>query len=123
MKRLKTFENFGHSEINLVLDVSSTMKPSDLESLPQRIDCEECEKINVILVTTEVVKVDVISDFSELPNVFKKTSVGGGGTDLQPAIEYVVDNGLEDNKTYIVSDFYCEPLDYSKISEYEEVKI
>jgi len=116
-------ENLETSDINVIIDVSSTMRPSDIDRLPQLIDCDECQKINIILVNTEVVKVDVISDFLELGDVFKTAPLNGGGTDLQPGIKYILDNGLENNKTYIVSDFYCEPLDYSGVSEYEEIKI
>lgn len=123
MKNLITFENFNNTEINLIIDVSSTMKPSDIEKIPELISCDGCNEINVLLVDHIVRKFQTISDLSELGNVFKNTKLGTGGTDLQAGIQYIIDNNLEQYKTYIVSDFYFEPLDYSQLSEYEEIKI
>lgn len=121
-------KNFGYegnydSDINIIVDVSGSINPSDINKIPQLIDCEHCNNINVIFVDSEVREVKLLNDISELDDPLNSIPAVGGRTDLQAGINYIVDNGLADNKTYIISDFYGEPLDYSELSEYEEIQI
>ena len=117
------FENFMSNEINVIVDISASMSSDIINNISNLIDCDNCNKINIILVDTVVRLVEVISDLSELPSLINKVRLGVGGTDLQPGIKYILDNNLEQNKTYIVSDFYIEPLDYSGLSDYKEINV
>lgn len=122
MKHLKFFEKFRNAtDINLLLDVSGSISENMIKSIIHDIYLSgvEYDKINLIQFTTEVVDFSVITNINDI----KISKKGGGGTIIQTAIDFVIDNGLNIYKTYIVSDFYADEPNYSLLSDYELLTI
>lgn len=98
----------GH-QINVILDVSGSMfglHEKVLSTIYQNgLQC------NIILADTEVKDFIVTKSKTELQNIELK---GFGGTELQPAIEYIK-NKKEISKinTLILTDGYCDNLDFN----------
>ncbi len=63
----------------------------------------EYDKINLVQFTTEVVDFSVITDIKDI----KISKNGGGGTIIQSAIDFVISNGLNYCKSYIICRFLC----------------
>ena len=125
MKNLKIFTDFVNEEeefkniINIVLDVSGSIRPNLLQSAINENDFGNYDSIIFIQVDYKVEQVDNLNDIQEM----KITSGGGGGgADLQSALDYITFNDLQHHKTFIISDFYCEDVDWS-VLDYELIKI
>lgn len=70
----------------------------------------------------QVESVEEISNLEDILDI-QNHKVKSGGSDLQPAIDYIVDNDLKHNKTFIISDFISREPDYSELEDYEEIYI
>jgi predicted metal-dependent peptidase len=125
MKKLKTFENFKtQTEINVIVDTSASISNDQLRNAIDDIKekCEQyCDKINVIQVSDYIDNVTVINNLSNM--LYLTYRFGAGGSDLYAAIEYIIDNDLNDNKTYIISDFILPKIDFSELSDYEKIVV
>lgn len=137
MKHLKKFEEIDyHSHINrninedelsedikfinIALDVSGSINNDMVRNALLNIDIPDYDKINFIQFDYNVKKVDIIDDVEDIFNI---KWIGGFGTNIQPVIDYIVNNDLNHNKTYIISDFYADNPDYSKLSDYELINL
>lgn len=95
-------------EINAILDVSGSMSGGLIEKALSNINQSNIT-INLILADTQVNKVYKVTNKQELQKI---KIVGYGGTVLQPAVDYIInDNGLKKNNTIILTDGYCDSLD------------
>jgi predicted metal-dependent peptidase len=98
------------SKINVIMDVSGSMHSLE-EKVLNYIYRNDIE-VNLIMADTQVNKVQVISGTKQLD---KLKLVGYGGTVLQPAIDYVVEN-LNKFNTVILTDGYTDSLDLSSVN-------
>jgi predicted metal-dependent peptidase len=124
MKKIKTFENFtAQNEINVIIDTSASMSDDQLQKAITEIDMidDYCCNINVIQVSDKIDDVTVINNIHNL--LYLKFKFGAGGSDLRAAIDYIIDNDLNDNKTYIISDFILPKIDFSELSDYEKIVV
>jgi predicted metal-dependent peptidase len=97
------------NRINAGLDVSGSMWGTfDIVLRELFIDNYE---INLVQIDTQVQKVEVITRKNQLKNFKMK---GGGGTCLQPFVDHVLNpvNGLNRYSTVILTDGYCDSLDF-----------
>lgn len=103
---LKGIKKIG-SVLNVLLDTSGSMNGMAEKSLNYifRSDIE----VNLIQCDTEVKAVEKIKTMKQLQQV--KVN-GGGGTELQPSINFVMQNYPKFN-TLILTDGYCDSLDFS----------
>jgi predicted metal-dependent peptidase len=103
----------GHKKIrttiNVLLDTSGSMSGL-FEKVLAYIFQNDIE-INLIQCDTEVTSYDVIKDKKELSKIKIK---GLGGTVLQPGVDFVAKN-LNDNSTVILTDGYCDHLNFNEI--------
>lgn len=124
MKHIKLFENFNdfdNENINILLDISGSISHEQLYGAILKIKDEinKSAKINLIQFDHNVRNFSIIN----IDDIFDIKLSGGGGTNVQPAIDYLVDNNLENNKTYIISDFYFDEEEFPELSDYEFIKI
>lgn len=97
------------TKVNVILDVSGSMSGL-VEKVLNYVYRQDIE-INLIQADTQVNSVENLKNGKKLDSV---KLVGFGGTVLQPAVDYVVENFNEFN-TCILGDGYCDSLDLSKI--------
>lgn len=97
------------SEINCILDVSGSMNGLS-ERVLSYITRQDIS-INFIEADTEVKLVKKVNSIKELE---RTKIIGGGGTTLNPSIEFIADNYNNVN-TVILTDGYCDNLDFSRI--------
>lgn len=98
-----------NKDINLILDTSGSLY-NELDKYIGNVIGKYY--IYLVQVDTEVKFHKHIHSISE----WKKTKkIGNGGTVLQPSIDFLVKNRRSNFPTYLVSDFYCDELDFSKI--------
>jgi predicted metal-dependent peptidase len=97
------------TKINCILDTSGSMGGTfeKVLSYVYRNDIE----INLIEADTEVKWIENIKNKRKLESI---KILGLGGTVLQPAIDYVVENFNEFN-TVVLTDGYCDSLDLSRV--------
>jgi predicted metal-dependent peptidase len=97
------------TKINCILDTSGSMGGTfeKVLSYVYRNDIE----INLIEADTEVKWIENIKNKRKLESM---KILGLGGTVLQPAIDYVVENFNEFN-TVVLTDGYCDSLDLSRV--------
>jgi len=129
MKKIKTFENFippygsNVEPINIILDVSGSISYQDIKTAIYNISkISDSDNITLIKVSDQVESVEEISNLEDILDI-QNHKVKSGGSDLQPAIDYIVDNDLKHNKTFIISDFISREPDYSELEDYEEIYI
>ena len=97
-------------EINAILDVSGSMSGGLIEKVLSNINQNNIT-INLILADTKVNKVYKVSSKKELQKV---KILGYGGTQLQPAIDYIrEDKSLNKNNLVVLTDGYCDSLDFN----------
>lgn len=125
MKRFKTFENYIsddiNNDINIVLDTSGAIYNRQLKEILDNIDFGNYSSVNLIQVSSQVDKVDVLDDVND---IVLRNFVGGAGTNLKSALDYILDNNLQNNKTYIISDFYeNSKTDWSILPDYEKIEV
>lgn len=97
---------FKSVEINAILDVSGSMY-GYIEKILGNL-YQDGITINLILADTEVKKVYKTNSKDELAKI-KLT--GFGGTELQPAVDYIASNKeMRFNNTVILTDGYCDNL-------------
>lgn len=96
------------SKINCLLDTSGSMGGYFDKALSFifRSDIE----INLIMVDTKVQSVENVTSMKKLKEVQIR---GLGGTTIQPAVEYIVEN-FNNLNTIILTDGYTDSLDFSK---------
>jgi predicted metal-dependent peptidase len=97
------------TKINVILDVSGSMHGL-IEKVLNYVYQNDIE-INLIQADTQVNKVDTLKSGKKLETI---KLVGFGGTVLQPAIDYVVENFNKYN-TVILTDGFCDTLDLAKL--------
>ncbi len=97
------------TKINVILDVSGSMHGL-IERVLNYVYQNDIE-INLIQADTQVNKVETLKSGKKLEAI---KLVGFGGTVIQPAIEYVVENFNKYN-TVILTDGYCDTLDLSRL--------
>lgn len=97
------------SKINCILDTSGSMGGT-FEKVLSYIYQNDIE-INLIESDTNVKWVENIKSKKQLASIPIK---GLGGTILQPAVNYVIDN-LNYCNTLVITDGYCDDLDLSKL--------
>ena len=97
------------TKINVILDVSGSMHGL-IEKVLNYVFRNDIE-INLIQADTQVNAVQNLKNGKGLETV---KLIGFGGTILQPAVEYVVENCNKYN-TVILTDGYCDSLDLSKL--------
>jgi len=97
------------TKINCILDTSGSMGGT-FERVLSYIYRNDIE-VNLIEADTEVKWVENIKNKRKLESM---KILGLGGTVLQPAINYVVNNFNEYN-TVVLTDGYCDSLDLSKV--------
>ena len=97
------------TKVNIILDVSGSMSGL-VEKVLNYVYRQDIE-INLIQADTQVNSVEKLKSGKKLDSV---KLVGFGGTVLQPAVDYVVENFNEFN-TCILGDGYCDTLDLSKL--------
>ena len=122
MTKLKTFPEFineaqsNDSTINLIVDTSASIPSNKLEDALAELPFGNFSKIKMIACGNEVENVRSLTmSTSAAPSNnagvlnFVKDCMSGvhgsGGSSLQPAIDYIIKNKLEKNKTFIISDF------------------
>lgn len=97
-------------EINAILDVSGSMGGGLIEKVLANINQNNIT-INLILADTRVTKVYKVNSKKDLQKV---KIVGYGGTELQPAIDYVRSHKeYKKNNTVVLTDGYCDHLDFT----------
>ena len=116
MKYLKTFENQQLPSINILLDVSGSVSKELVKAAFYLTDFGEYNKVNFIQFTNDI---ESHQEIFYVDKILTTQFRNGVGTDIQVAIDYLVDKGLNNYKTFIFSDFYCEKPDYSKLKDYE----
>jgi predicted metal-dependent peptidase len=96
-------------EINAILDVSGSMW-GRFEIVLKEI-FRDNYVINLIEADTEVRSIQKITDKKQIQRLKMK---GGGGTELSPAVHYVInpDNGLSKWPTILLTDGYCDSIDF-----------
>jgi predicted metal-dependent peptidase len=97
------------NKINAGLDVSGSMWGTfDIVLRELFVDNYE---VNLVQIDTQVQKVEVINNKNQLKNFKMK---GGGGTMLQPFVDFVLnpENGMSRYSTVILTDGYCDSLDF-----------
>lgn len=138
MGNLKDFSEFinesqtNDSAINLIVDTSGAISPQaqtlykhNIEDALTELPFGKFSKILVIACGNEVENVRSLimgestpKDNARVLNFVKDciTGVhGSGGSDLQPAIDYIIKNKYEKNKTFIISDFATTDFDDKKL--------
>jgi hypothetical protein len=110
LKGKKKFMNI----VNCILDVSGSMC-GDFELVLSYIFQNEIF-INLIQIDTEVKVTEKIKNKRDLQ---KMTIKGGGGTVLQPSVDYIVEpkNKLSNFNTVILTDGFTDELDFSKTTK------
>ena len=122
MKNIKLFEDFNNNTINVVLDTSDSVSHSFLQEAINRTNFVDYDSIILIQVSNEVESVDNLEDVQEILNV--QFSSRRGDTMLESALDYILDNNLENNSTYIISDFLeSDSVDWSILPHYEKINI
>jgi predicted metal-dependent peptidase len=97
------------TKVNIILDVSGSMSGL-VEKVLNYVYRQDIE-INLIQADTKVNTVENLKSGKKLDSV---KLVGFGGTVLQPAVDYVVENFNEFN-CCVLTDGYCDSLDLSKL--------
>ena len=97
------------TKINVILDVSGSMHGL-IEKVLNYVFRNDIE-INLIQADTQVNSVEKLKSGKQLETV---KLLGFGGTVLQPAVNYVVENCNQYN-TVLLTDGYCDSLDLSKL--------
>jgi predicted metal-dependent peptidase len=97
------------TKINVILDVSGSMHGL-IEKVLNYVFRNDIE-INLIQADTQVNAVESLKSGKKLETV---KLVGFGGTVLQPAVDYVIENYNQYN-TVLLTDGYCDSLDLSKM--------
>jgi predicted metal-dependent peptidase len=100
------------NKINCILDTSGSMM-NEFEKVLSIIFKTGYE-INLIQCDSEVKNMKVVKDKKEL-NMLEIT--GLGGTELQPAIDFIKQKKLNDIGTVILTDGYCDVLDISGLKK------
>lgn len=96
----------------VIHDTSGSMGNSHKEVLSRITKLEGCE-IFFIQADTEVKSYITIEDIE----LHEFTIKGGGGTELQPAIDFYLDNeDIQDSNLLILTDGYTDTLDFSKVN-------
>lgn len=95
-------------EIVCLLDTSGSMW-GEFEKVLETINREGLV-INLIYCDTEIKRVDKILDKKQLQNV---DIAGGGGTELQPGIDYATKN-FPQLPIVVLTDGYCDRLNFNK---------
>ena len=108
---LKGNKKLGKS-INCILDTSGSMKKT-INYVLSFIFQNNIE-INLIQIDAEVKKFDVVKNMNQLQKVKIK---GGGGSTLQPSIDYISDkrNKIYKNNTVILTDGHIDKLNFKNI--------
>lgn len=110
IKGAKGDKYVGH-EINAILDVSGSMHGL-LEKVLSNL-YQNNIVINLVLADTRVTGFYKTKSKKELQDI---KITGYGGTDFQPAIDYVSDRkDLRQNNTVILTDGYCPSIDLEKL--------
>lgn len=110
-----TYLDVSGQEINVILDISGSVfldkKVKEILSLFLTLS----KKVNLIRIDTEIRKISQISSMEEYEED-SKGIIYGGGTILQPAIDYVSnkENNLYMNATYLISDGFCDKINLEK---------
>ena len=109
--------------INIALDVSGSISHTAIKNIIQLTNFDDYSdtKVNFIQFTTEVNSFKVLDNVSDILN--EKLYGNGGGTIIQSAVDYIVENGFEEYKTFIISDFYFDKPDYSQLKDYELINV
>lgn len=93
-------------DVNVIVDVSGSIQDDELAQfageLSDVVGNFPGTTINVVYCDTEVQKVDTFEDSADL----KLVAVGGGGTVLKPAFDYVANNFTESSCIILFSDSY-----------------
>ena len=97
------------TKVNVILDVSGSMHGL-IEKVLSYVFRNDIE-INLIQADTQVNAVESLKSGKKLETV---KLIGFGGTVLQPACDYVVENCNQYN-TVLLTDGYCDSLDLSKM--------
>jgi len=103
---VKRFNNFS---IVVVLDVSGSMNNDDiLNGLKEIKEIAKLtnSKVKIIQVDTEIHSVE---DFNPKKNTFIRKGIGG--TEMLPAMEYIVQNKMECDVVILISDMWIENLE------------
>jgi predicted metal-dependent peptidase len=99
------------TKINVILDCSGSMgSHGDFEKVLSYVYQNDIE-MNFIQADTQV---NWVENFKKKRQLETMKIHGLGGTVLQPAVDYVVDNFNEFN-TVLLTDGYCDNLDFSKV--------
>jgi len=98
-----------NKDINLILDTSGSLY-DELDKYIGNIIGKF--SIYLVQIDTEVKFHKHIHSISEWKKIKK---IGSGGTILQPSIDFLVKNRRANYPTYLVSDFYCDELDFLQI--------
>ena len=100
-------------DVNVIVDVSGSIRDEELAQfageLSDVVSNFPGTSINVVYCDTVIQKVDIFEDASDL--VLK--AVGGGGTQMKPAFDYVAHNFQESSCIILFSDSYL--FDWDKI--------
>ena len=101
-----------NNQINAILDTSGSMFDGSLERVVTELFRDGYE-INIVQIDTAVKTRTKIANKNELKTL---NINGGGGTILQPAVNYIQDknNGLSNFATVILTDGYCDNLTFQK---------
>lgn len=122
LKRFEMFQNSTYTEINIILDVSASMTKSQLRNGISQIK-KICDPsiITLIQVSYDIENVDTFNSLDKISDI--NISYNKGGLRLQLGVDYIIDNDLNDIKTFIISDFFTDDLDYSRLNDYEKIEV
>jgi predicted metal-dependent peptidase len=99
------------TKINVILDTSGSMGgASTFEKILGYVYQSDIE-MNFIQADTQV---NWVENFKSKKKLESMKILGLGGTTIQPAVDYVVEN-FNDFSTVLLTDGYCDNLDFSKI--------
>ena len=97
MKYLKTFENQQLPSINILLDVSGSVSKELVKAAFYLTDFGEYNKVNFIQFTNDI---ESHQEIFYVDKILTTQFRNGVGTDIQVAIDYLVDKGLNNYKTF-----------------------
>lgn len=104
---------FASTEINAILDTSGSMGGGLIEKVLSNLYQNDIT-INVIMADTEIK--DIVKTQSKT-DLQRLTIKGFGGTELQPAIDYVSKHKQYSKlNTVVLTDGWCDSLDFSGLS-------
>ena len=98
---------------NVIMDCSGSMNHEQSIKFIEKL-LEDDKELHLVLVDTEIKGILKIASRDDLKR-FEKEFYKGGGTMLQPAIEYVK-TFLDEYDTYIFTDGYTDALDFTNIN-------